>query len=511
MGNVETTMSPVESLVEMVHRRALELPEIQRGYVWYRSQVRDLLDSLYRGYPVGTILIWQTDQPVHAQPLATRHGDGALEPVRFLLDGQQRLTSLTKVFKDGEPDIRFNLETEEFQVSNAAIRRDPRWVPVSEVFQKGAIAVAMERGLIQGPDAQTVLNRLNRLEHIRTYQVPVHVLKGFDYEEVTDIFVRVNSKGTRLREAELAIARLAFRIPGMVTEQLKAFEEELDAVGYDIDLRFLVRCLTAVATGQSRFGPLGNVAEAELRAAWTRTRKAVEHFLNLLNRNLGIESIDWLPSINAIVVPVAYLARVGARDPDVNGLLRWFLLSSTWQRYAVSAETTLDQDLRALNEPHPFRALEEDLHRRIGRVEVTAADLDDAGVTSPFFLVTYLACRQRGATDWWTGVKLSSTNLGTAHTLELHHIFPKAVIADKYPQRDVNELANLAFLSAAANREIGRKEPGQYLPGIARERLEQQFVPMDERLWTVDRFQDFLAARRELLAAGINEVFRALE
>lgn len=511
MGTVETMMSQVSGLVGMVQGKSIELPEIQRAYVWSRPQVRDLLDSLYRGYPVGTILIWQTEEAPPARGLEVQHESGTWEPVKFLLDGQQRLTALTRIFREGDPDIRFNLETEEFQVSNAAIRRDPRWIPVTEVFRRGAIAVAVEHGLVQRPDAQILLERLNRLEAISKYQVPVHVLKGFQYEEVTEIFVRVNSKGTRLREAELAIARLAFRLPGMVTEELKKFEDEIDNQGYDIDLRFLVRCLVAVATGQSRFGPLSNVPEEGIRTAWTKTRRAIEHFLNLLKKNLGVESAEWLPSINAMVVPVAYLASAGLRDIDVKGLLRWFVLASTWQRYAGSAETAMDQDLRVLNEPDPFGSLIEQIRQAVGRLEVTATDLDDAGIQSPLFLATYLACRHQEATDWWTGVTLSSTNLGRAHLLELHHIFPRAIVRDLYPQRDVNELANIAFLSQAANREIGMKEPRQYLPEIPEERLRQQFIPLDHKLWSVDRFQDFLAARREMLAASINEVFRFLE
>jgi uncharacterized protein with ParB-like and HNH nuclease domain len=131
MGSVETTMIPVESLVHMVHNKTIELPEIQRPYVWSRSQVRDLLDSLYRGYPIGTVLIWQTDDLPHSRSLEVAHRGGRLEAPKFLLDGQQRLTSLTRVFKAGEPDIRFNWETEEFRVSNAAIRHDPRWIPVA--------------------------------------------------------------------------------------------------------------------------------------------------------------------------------------------------------------------------------------------------------------------------------------------------------------------------------------------------------------------------------------------
>lgn len=100
MGTVQTAMTPISQLVEMVHTKALQLPEIQRPYVWYRTQVRDLLDSLYRGYPIGSILVWQTPNGPTAHSAAVAGGtpNPAFAP-QFLLDGQQRLTSLTRVFK----------------------------------------------------------------------------------------------------------------------------------------------------------------------------------------------------------------------------------------------------------------------------------------------------------------------------------------------------------------------------------------------------------------------------
>ena len=325
---------------------------------------------------------------------------------------------------------------------------------MTDVFQRGAVDVATERDLITGEDAKELLRRLSHLEHIKDITVPVHI--GFDYDEVTGIFVRVNSKGTRLRQSELAIARLAFRLPGMVTEELKSFEEELDNSGYDIDLRFLVRCLTAIATGQSRFPALGNVEPDALRKAWVDTRKGIEYFLNLAKQNLGLESWDWVTSNNTLVLPVAYLAQRPMDDVEVNALLRWFLLSSTWQRYSGSAETRMDQDLRVLRDgPSPFAALERQLLQEVGRLEVTADDLDDAGIRSPFFLPAYLACRMNGATDWATDVQLSSTNLGTQHLLELHHIFPRALISDLYSRKDVNEIANIAFISKGAQAASG--------------------------------------------------------
>ncbi len=385
-----------------------------------------------------------------------------------MLDGQQRLTALARVIHDRDPDIRFNLITEQFEVANAAIKRDSNWISVADILNKGAMSVALECGLVQHPGTETteMMQRLNRVEQIKNINVPVHTLDGFDYEEVTEVFVRVNSKGTRLRQSELAIAQLAFRLPGMVTDELKAFEDELDDTGYDIDLRFLVRCLTAVTTQQSRFRALETVKASDIEKSWRDTRRAIEFFLNLAKENLGLESWDWVPSNNALVVPVAYLAKHPYNEVKSEALLRWFLLSSIWQRYSGSSETAMDQDLRLVREDSPFEALERTLRQEVGRIKVTADDLDDAGVRSSFFLAAYLACRHHKARDWVTNVHLSSTNLGTQHLLELHHIFPRAQIADKYDRKDVNEIANIAFISKTANLKIGKRPPAEYLNDI---------------------------------------------
>ena len=508
MGKLETTSVEIGALAQRVKDGELELPEIQRSFVWNRPQVRDLLDSLFRQYPVGTLLLWRTTNLPHVRDFETEvpNNRNGRTP-DFVLDGQQRLTALARVIHDGNPDIRFNIVTEQFEVANAAIKRDTNWIPVTDVFQKGAISVAKERGLLQGTEIETFLQRLNNLEKIMGTKVQVHVLEGFDYEEVTEIFVRVNSKGTRLRQAELAIALLAFRLPGMVTNEIKAFGDELDDSGYDIDLRFLMRCLTAVATGQSRFRAIGTASPETIQSAWGETRQAIEYFLNLTRENLGLESWDWVPSNNALVVPVAYLAGRPFSGVDTNRLLRWFLLSSVWGRYSGSAETRMDQDLRLVRELAPFDSLESSLKQDVGRLDVSADDLDDAGRNSPLFLATYLACRLRGMKDWATGVELTSTNLGTQHLLELHHIFPRALIRDRYSRKDVNEIANIAFTSKATNLGIGKKPPVEYMREFPVERLRQQFVPLDPTLWELDTYQNFLQRRRELLAQGINEVF----
>ena len=245
----------VEELVGMIERGELRLPEMQRRYVWRSTRVRDLLDSLYRGYPSGAILLWETDEIVPLQDFAVAQQANPYQSTRLLLDGQQRLTSLSSVIR-GEPvsvrgrkrpiDLLFNLEhTDEltfvtevnednddeaeedesdstddelqrrfdrmtFLVATNELQRLPHWVKVSEVFRVNEDAPFLERvGIerINDPRFRKYSERLARLRGIRKYMYRMDVLeRSLSYNEVTEIFVRVNSLGAKLRSSDLALA-----------------------------------------------------------------------------------------------------------------------------------------------------------------------------------------------------------------------------------------------------------------------------------------------------------------
>lgn len=141
---------------------------------------------------------------------------------------------------------------------------------------------------------------------------------------------------------------------------------------------------------------------------------------------------------------------------------------------------------------------------------VTAEEFDDAGWRNPLFPLTYAVARKRNAHDWFTGVALATDVVGMDNEIQVHHIFPKALLrAARVSRKDRDEIANLAFLAARPNRKISARPPEQYLSEIADkhpDRLDVQCIPMDRSLWELERFQDFLAARRELLAKGINDL-----
>jgi hypothetical protein len=525
MAKLERSDKPVSVLVDELSTGALGLPEIQRGYVWNRPQARDLIDSLYREYPSGLILLWKPKEfPVLRE--TDLEQKASRTPELLVLDGQQRLTSLKKVF-DGEIDVYFNVEEEGFQIYSRKLKADPLWISVKSVVRAGAVKVWRDlrtrlnnTDMQSRPDEQQLdkyLGRLAALERIREYRYPVMIIHTDDYEEITESFIRVNSRGTRLKAAELAMAKLALHWPGALVGEFENALDDYEQAGFDIEARFLIRCYVAVATGQSRFGSLGILWKkkpAEREAIWKKTRQAVDYTINFLRNNAGIESSDWVPSINALVPVVAYFSskRSELTGDQEKGLLFWLFQATVHGRFTGSPETKIDQDLRALESLDPIGGLVANLKRGVPSFEISPEMVEGRYQRHAFLPVLFAICRQRCAKDWFTGTALSSTNVGPEHQLELHHIFPKAVLKKKrdFKAKEIDDLSNIAFVSRKANRSILKSEPSRYLPDIEEDRLRAQYIPMQPGLWEPERFRDFLGERRKLITAAINDYMKEI-
>lgn len=530
MAKLERTEKPLNVILNDLENGDLGLPEIQRGYVWRKTQIRDLVESLYKEYPCGLVLYWKPPEEV-MQHLQLR--DFAFHPSRIpkdkkpsflVLDGQQRLTSLHRVL-EGEADVHFNIEEEKFENYSRKLKNQPHWVPVSKVLQDGATKIwrQVKKEFSSGnsvalSDEQEdlYLDRLGRLEKIKEYKIPVQILHTDDYEEITEAFIRINSKGTKLREAELALAQLALHLPGSVAKEFGKALDRYEDRSFELDARFLIRCFVAVATGQSRFKYLGKLwskKAEELRRYWAQTERGLDYAINFLRNNAGIESSDWIPAMNALVPLVVYFSGE-RRSPEQDGdrLLFWFFSATMWGRYSSSVETKLDQDLTAI-EKAKVDGLLENLRKDTRDLVVDEDELVGNYQRSPFLTSLFVVVRRRRAKDWFRDIELSATNVGPSDQLELHHIFPKALLRKNgYPRKEFDDLANIAFLSQKGNRTVQSSEPHSYIKQfeIAKDRLEAQFVPLDPALWKVDRFKDFISERRRLIALGMNEYLAQL-
>jgi uncharacterized protein with ParB-like and HNH nuclease domain len=281
----------VSDLLNDIQKRDLVLPEFQREFVWDRDQAKQLMVSLIRGYPVGGLLFWKTDQPPELKNLkATLEKLGT---IKVILDGQQRLTTLYLLFRgeippyytenDIETDPRnlyFNLETGDLQYFQPTRMKDnPLWCSVVECFQRehngNEINVFMlaqrfeEQSGISAFELAQVYNRnLSRLRSIKARDIPEQIVPvDASITDAIDIFDRVNSQGTKLFDSELALTHVTGKW-SHARRILKEKIEELDKRNFYFDLTFMTRALTGVVTHRALFNNIHNVERTALLEGW---------------------------------------------------------------------------------------------------------------------------------------------------------------------------------------------------------------------------------------------------
>lgn len=565
MRKTDTT---VKELVSWIESGELQLPEMQRRYVWRAPRVRDLLDSMYRRYPSGSILVWESDSAVPTQEFAVSQSASPFHGHKLLLDGQQRLTSLSAVLR-GEPvkvrgrkrpiDILFNLEHPDglwehtevdsdeespldvdeeaedtdtgdeededgnlqerlnkltFVVSSRALAALQNWVSVTEVFRTESDSGFLKRAGVTSfddPRYEKYSARLQRLRSIRSYPYVMQVLeRDLSYEEVAEIFVRVNSLGMKLRGSDLALAQITARWRDLL-KVLEEFQDECEERWFTFDLGLLVRAMVVFASGQCRFRTVGNLAIERLREGWKKAKDGLRFTINFLRSNADIEDESLLSS-PFLFIPVAVFSQIRAgklSGEDERQLHYWLHLANARGRYSRgSSETLLDSDLSVLFKGGGPPDLVEEVRQQFGRLLFEPTELAGRSAQSAVFPLIFLALKAQGAKDWHSGLGVSLTHQGRLHFIQYHHIFPKAVLRGIYSTKEINDIANMAFISGQTNRQLGRKEPSAYLPGIIKERgesaLTSQAVPLDPTLWKVPNYLEFLRVRRKKLADAIN-------
>lgn len=538
----------IDTLVGKFERGEILLPEIQRAYEWKPVDVVKFFDSLYRGYPVGTLLLWKTFEAIETrQPAFTPSTQSAVTSVpQLLLDGQQRLTSLLRVMR-GEQRLLFNLEhpqvnesnaqesevededsdpmserakllsRQTFQTSTPVLEHSPTWIRVQRVFD-GADFKFLAELKDRAKDEETFDKWQHRIENLKKIPACIFQIQtlppSLNYEQIADIFVRVNSGGTRLGGTDLALAQVTCRWPG----SLRLFEQEVDDLKqqhFELDVGFMVRAIVVCATNSCRLQKIGDVSVDALTAGWERAKVGLRRAVQFIRDDALIDSSSLLKSKNAFLPLVM---RFGAGPDDMldaerRAWIAWFYLAQIWGRYSSAGETRLDQDLATIADPKyerievPFH-LQEVIRQQFGRLLIEPRDLDQRYGTSPRLFMLYVVARERNAVCWGTGMTLSLAAVGGKHDIEEHHIFPKAQLQE-LPNELRDNLGNIAFIRADPNTHISSTLPRTYLSQIVKEygeeRLTAQCVPTESEYWEVDFYNDFLEERRKLLADAIND------
>src|SRR5690625_634218 len=519
----------ISTILDQIDMGSMALPEFQRGYVWNRGQVRELMASLYRRFPVGSLLVWETKR----DKTIARGQDNIAENVKMLLDGQQRITSLYGIirgkapqFFDGDPkiftDLYFHVEDEVFEFYGPMkMDGNPLWIDVTELMQKGiqpyVKSFATDPEL--SPHFDLYIERLNNIHQIQGIKLHIDEITGADKDTdtVVEIFNKVNSGGTKLSKGDLALAKICGSWPEARSELRKRLRKWKDA-GFDFKMDWYLRCINSVATGEAKFHALDEITTAQFKETLEIAEKGIDKLLNTIASRLGLDHDRVLGSVYSFPLMVRYIAqnRMSLGDHrQRDQLLYWYIHSMLWGRYAGSTERTLDKDLEVIeNTETPIENLIQELRQTRGHLKLYGSDGRGGSRGARFYPMLYLMTRVWHAKDWGTGDELSRHLLGNLSSLQLHHIFPKAYLYDSdYERREVNALANMTFLTQETNLQISDRPPADYFheiestfPGV----LQSHWIPMDEQLWKKENFKEFLVARQELLADADNSFLTEL-
>jgi hypothetical protein len=560
----------VVSLAALKREGRLHLPDLQRGFVWSSDRVRALLDSLYRSYPVGALLLWEPSWEGNEAPFSTRPWDiCAPDPVTgrgapeasgtnvppgslFVLDGQQRLTSLFRIIfrsrirnrTTPDPDLLVALSPEDewaanpFQLRSRSLHkrmRDGLLVPAEVLFEGvrgGNESLAVQRALGEWltPSDEMFFLALDRANAIRNSILQNEVVAyeidaAANDDNVIEIFARLNQQGVRLRPGDLAAARLTgqmtnFRSRAREVFTMKDFRgfaapeghEEGSRSGAFVDTDLLIRAALFLGGGGVRYRDAEKrKREAHYESIDRSWDAAVAGFKQAvaLYRNAGVPSGDWLP-YRYLLFPLAIAAASGIKLDD--RWLGWAIAASLWRHYVGEVDTKLQKDA-TLAARGDIDGLIEHVKLRAKRPDSVLPDDEDiqrAIVSEGGVFLGLLLYFGRVDARSFVGGKLLR---GAEEPLEVQPLFPRTLI-DRFPERDneyvPDRLGNLTLLTRSDQEHLGDTAPDTYFWVVEPRQRAAHLIPDDSTLWTIASYKDFCEQRERMIAGTLRDLLGSL-
>jgi len=533
MQKYQVNQYTVENVINWVKSGEIAIPEIQRPFVWNRTKVRDLMDSLYQGYPVGYIISWRNPD--------VKLKDGSLSMgKKVLIDGQQRVTALTtalvgqQVVDDSYNKvvirIAFHPLEERFEVLNPAIQKDKSWIQdVAEIIRPEFSTLQFMRNYLEktpGADEGIIEQNIQRLKSI--VQRPIGMIElnhDLDIETVTEIFIRINSKGVVLSQADFAMSKIAANetyggnllrktidyfchlavkpefyahisendkdfVSTDYFRKMKWLRDENDDL-YDPDYNDMLRVAFCYKFKRGKLSDLVSLLsgrnfetrsyeDAIAEASFKTLGDAVITFMNetlfkrfvMIIKSAGFIDSKLIRSQNALnfsYVLFLHLKEIKIDDALIERYVRrWLVMSILLGRYSGSPESTFDSDIRTINE--------------IG-VERTLADIEAAYLSDSFWdsgLIQRLSTSSNNAPAlhvfWAAQTKLNDKGFLSRditvkemieHRGDIHHIFPRQYLKDNHlTKSQYNQVANYVYVQQEINIKVGKRSPSDYIGQI---------------------------------------------
>jgi hypothetical protein len=546
----------IETLLAWVNSGEIAIPEIQRPFVWDSSKVRDLMDSLYQGYPIGYVIAWRNPN--------IRLKDGSLsEGKKILIDGQQRVTALTaailgqyvvnKTYQRVKIKIAFHPIDERFEVQNPAILKDKTWLPdISQAINGDLFEIADQYfELNPDVDKKQVRNAFSNLMNIPKKQIGIIELAAdLDIETVTEIFIRINSKGVVLSQADFAMSKIASNTEYNGNELRKAIDyfchlaiapefykhivdndkefskseffqkmqwlktENEDL--YDPDYNDLIRVAFTTQFNRGRLSDLVSLLSGRnfetrtyedtiAEASFATLKTGVNNFINETNfkrflmiiKSAGFISPKLIRSQNAI--NFAYIVYLKLKELGVNSVAiesyvrRWLVYSILTGRYSGSPESAFDFDIKQISQKPFDEYLKEKEEGELSDAFWNASlpqSLDTSVASSPYFHV-FLASQVKANDRGFLSKDVLVSDLISLRG-DIHHLFPKDYLKKNgLDRRQYNQIANYVYMQSEINIKVGNKPPKDYFEVVKTQMLNgnQQVSGLSNELQLFDNLK----------------------
>lgn len=549
----------VETLLSSIKSGNIAIPEMQRPFVWEAWKVRDLIDSLYNGFPVGYIIEWQNPD------VKLKDGSMAIGK-RVLIDGQQRITAMTAAivgkavlddhYKWKRIAIAFNPIEEKFEVANNAIRKSPKWIPdIAPVLEPSFDTFTFVMEYCDKNDMKDKMSQINaiinKLRDIQNNSLGVITLDaGLDIDSVTEIFIRINSKGEALSQADFVMSKISSNedYGGNITrktidyfchllkspEDLKDIQNndvafaslpEFDAIKwvakknepiYSTNYTDILRVAFTYKFKRGRLSDLVSLLSGrdfETREfkveieedSFKQLHEAVMQAVNQTNferylmivRSAGIVRKSLIRSQNVLNFGYALYLALRERKIDSNVIehivRRWLALSVLTGRYSGSPESMFDYDIKrfySFDDPMDYLKQREegDLSDAFWKVNLIQ-HLNTSVASSPYFnmfLVAQVKAHDKGFLSSHIDIETMLENRG-----DIHHLFPKNYLTQNgIPQAMYNQIANYVFLQQEINIKISDDSPAEYMKEVLKQ--TETKVPVYGAITDTDELRDNL-------------------
>lgn len=520
-----TTPEKIDKIINRINSGDIRIPAFQRAYVWKQNQILDLLDSIVKNYPIGSVLLWNTTEKLrHTRNIAGyKIPDNAEEyPVNYVLDGQQRISSIYATFSDRtEQDVEsatynpnldlfeiyYNFSTQSFVSKNEA-NGSSKSVICLRNFLNGAKLIESLKTL----DSQYHDNAQDLYSKFINYELPVVTIKNREKFEVGNIFERINNTGTRLTTLDLMTA-WTWTDDFHLLESINDLQEELEEKNFgDLTQNILIQSISAFIQNDTTTKAITELTGEQVRDNWDGFCEALKKTIDFISSDLNCPHLDFLPTQQQIIAIVKFFGISGTPDANqIKELKKWFWKTSFSNRYSTGKTTEkMNSDIQRIIEirKNDFNEINK-IRYNVTKNELIETKFSKANPLTRAFL---LLMAQKQPLDLIKNTKIDiALSLSKYNRKQYHHIFPNAFLKKQgFPYNKIFSVTNFCFLPADSNKKISQKSPSDYFFNLIpksnyNEILTSNFIPLTKDLYVNDNYNDFLDKRAELI---INELDR---